>query len=102
MVLHGEGQQVEESERHPRSVSVGGHGRRPGDLQYWREQLPVDRSHGFRDRPSLYQRVFDPCRLRQRAVEEMAVTTHTERTYGRLLARVQPCVIRTAEENERL
>ena len=32
----------------------------------------------------------------------MAVTTHTERTYGRLLARVQPCVIRTEEENERL
>ena len=32
----------------------------------------------------------------------MAVTTQAERTYGRLLARVQPCVIRTEEENERL
>jgi HTH-type transcriptional regulator/antitoxin HigA len=32
----------------------------------------------------------------------MGVATHSERTCGRLLARVQPCVIRTEEENEGL
>src|SRR2546425_184097 len=102
MVRYGRCSRVGESGGRTQVVSGDGYGWRSGNLQYSRQQLQADRSHGMEVQENLRERVPYPRRIQPREVEKMAIATIDEAAYGKLLARVLPRVIETEAENERM